>query len=58
MDVHKDNITACSMTPEGKEIQTFSTKTLFSWWTGLNSMNVRMLQWIVRASTGSLLLTY
>ncbi|MGW6432960.1 IS110 family transposase, partial [Peribacillus butanolivorans] len=29
MDVHKDNITACSMTPEGKEIQTFSTKTVF-----------------------------
>lgn len=29
MDVHKDNITACVMTPEGKEIQTFSTKTIF-----------------------------
>ncbi|MCM2533262.1 IS110 family transposase [Neobacillus pocheonensis] len=29
MDVHKDNITACIMTPEGKEIQTFSTKTVF-----------------------------
>lgn len=29
MDVHKDNITACIMTPEGKEIQTFSIKTLF-----------------------------
>jgi len=29
MDVHKDNITACIMTPEGKEIQTFSTKTMF-----------------------------
>lgn len=29
MDVHKDNITACVMTPEGKEIQTFSTKTVF-----------------------------
>ena len=29
MDVHKDNITACIITPEGKEIQTFSTKTLF-----------------------------
>ena len=26
MDVHKDNITACVMTPDGKEIQTFSTK--------------------------------
>jgi len=29
MDVHKDNITACILTPEGKEIQTFSTKTVF-----------------------------
>jgi transposase len=29
MDVHKDSITACVMTPEGKEIQTFSTKTVF-----------------------------
>lgn len=29
MDVHKDNITACIMTPQGKEIQTFSTKTVF-----------------------------
>ncbi|GAA1385427.1 hypothetical protein GCM10009597_46720 [Peribacillus frigoritolerans] len=29
MDVHKDNITACIMTPERKEIQTFSTKTVF-----------------------------
>ncbi|MDQ1002050.1 transposase [Neobacillus niacini] len=29
MDVHKDNITACIMTPDGKEIQTFSTKTVF-----------------------------
>lgn len=29
MDVHKDNITACVMTPGGKEIQTFSTKTVF-----------------------------
>jgi transposase len=29
MDVHKDNITACIMTPEGKEIQTFSAKTVF-----------------------------
>jgi transposase len=29
MDIHKDNITACIMTPEGKEIQTFSTKTVF-----------------------------
>ncbi|MBT2701172.1 hypothetical protein J7E79_28210 [Bacillus sp. ISL-40] len=24
MDVHKNNITACILTPEGKEIQTFS----------------------------------
>ncbi|OMF00851.1 IS110 family transposase [Paenibacillus sp. FSL H7-0331] len=29
MDVHKDSITACTMTLEGKEIQTFSTKTVF-----------------------------
>jgi transposase len=29
MDVHKDNITVCIMTPDGKEIQTFSTKTVF-----------------------------
>jgi transposase len=29
LDVHKDNITACIMTPERKEIQTFSTKTVF-----------------------------
>jgi transposase len=29
MDVHKDSITACIITPEGKEIQTFSTKTVF-----------------------------
>ena len=29
MDVRKDNITACIITPEGKEIQTFSTKTVF-----------------------------
>ena len=29
MDVHKDSITACIMTPQGKEIQTFSTKTVF-----------------------------
>ncbi|MCK1999626.1 IS110 family transposase, partial [Psychrobacillus psychrodurans] len=25
MDVHKDSITACIITPKGKEIQTFST---------------------------------
>ncbi len=29
MDVHKDSITAWIITPEGKEIQTFSTKTVF-----------------------------
>ncbi|MEK5549026.1 IS110 family transposase [Paenibacillus sp. FSL L8-0689] len=29
MDVHKDSITACVMTPEGKEICTFPTKTVF-----------------------------
>ncbi|OLO25094.1 IS110 family transposase, partial [Alkalihalophilus pseudofirmus] len=26
MDVHKDSITACIITPRGKEIQSFSTK--------------------------------
>ncbi|MBP1942557.1 hypothetical protein [Cytobacillus luteolus] len=26
MDVHKDSITACILTPEGKEIKTFSNK--------------------------------
>lgn len=29
MDVHKDNITAYIMTSEGKEVKTFSTKTIF-----------------------------
>lgn len=29
LDVHKDNITACIITPEGKEIKTFSTKTIY-----------------------------
>jgi transposase len=29
MDVHKDSITACIITPNGKEIQSFSTKTVF-----------------------------
>jgi transposase len=29
MDVHKDTITACAITPEGKEIETFSTKTIY-----------------------------
>ncbi len=29
MDIHKDNITACIFTSKGKEIQTFSTKTVF-----------------------------
>ncbi|WP_340003753.1 IS110 family transposase [Paenibacillus sp. FSL K6-0276] len=29
MDIHKDNITACILTSNGKEIQTFSTKTMF-----------------------------
>jgi transposase len=29
MDIHKKSITACIMTPKGKEIQTFSTKTVF-----------------------------
>jgi transposase len=29
MDVHKDSITACILTSEGKEIQTFSTKTIY-----------------------------
>ncbi len=29
LDVHKDSITACIITPEGKEIETFSTKTVY-----------------------------
>lgn len=29
LDVHKDNITACMITSEGKEIKTFSTKTMY-----------------------------
>jgi transposase len=29
MNVHKDSITTCTITPKGKEIQTFSTKTVF-----------------------------
>lgn len=29
MDVHKDSITACAITPKGKEIETFSTKTIY-----------------------------
>jgi len=29
MDIHKDSITTCIMTPEGKVIQSFSTKTVF-----------------------------
>ncbi|MEH7347112.1 IS110 family transposase [Bacillus sp. JJ1532] len=37
MDVHKDSITACILTPEGKEIQSFSTKTVFL---------LRLLDWI------------
>lgn len=41
MDVHKDNITACIITPEGKEIQTFSTKTVFL---------LQMLDWIKQHS--------
>ncbi|MED3564106.1 IS110 family transposase [Bacillus xiapuensis] len=37
MDIHKDSITACIITPEGKEIQTFSTKTVFL---------LKLLDWI------------
>jgi transposase len=37
LDVHKDNITACIMTPEKKEIQTFSTKSVFL---------LKLLDWI------------
>jgi transposase len=55
MDVHKDSITACILTPEGKEIKTFSTKTVFllkllDW---IKDMNVLMLRWKVRMFTGS-----
>ncbi|MFZ7942592.1 hypothetical protein [Neobacillus sp. 19] len=37
LDVHKDNITACIMTSKGKEVQTFSTKTVFL---------LKLLDWI------------
>ncbi|MFC0560262.1 IS110 family transposase [Halalkalibacter alkalisediminis] len=37
MDVHKDSITACIITPKGKEIQSFSTKTVFL---------LKLLDWI------------
>jgi transposase len=37
MDVHKDSITACIITPNGKEIQSFSTKTVFL---------LKLLDWI------------
>ncbi|MDM5326722.1 IS110 family transposase [Neobacillus sp. CF12] len=37
LDVHKDNITACIMTSQGKEVQTFSTKTVFL---------LKLLDWI------------
>ncbi|MFK4388373.1 hypothetical protein ABH916_000301 [Peribacillus frigoritolerans] len=60
MDVHKDNITACIMTPEGKEIQTFSTKTVFliqlvDW---IKKNNCIMLPWRVPVYIGNLLLIY
>jgi len=29
LDVHKKSITACIVTPEGKEIKTFRTRTVF-----------------------------
>jgi transposase len=37
MDVHKDNITACVITPKGKVIETFSTKT---------SSLIQLIDWI------------
>jgi transposase len=37
LDVHKDSITGCIITPNGKEIQTFSTKTIFL---------LKLLDWI------------
>ncbi|GED33931.1 IS110 family transposase [Brevibacillus centrosporus] len=37
MDVHKDSITACIITPEGKDTQTFSTKTVFL---------IKLIDWI------------
>ncbi len=60
MDVHKDNITACIMTPEGKEIQTFSTKTVFliqllDW---IKKITVLMLPWRVPVYIENLLLIY
>ncbi|MBM7656331.1 hypothetical protein JOC76_005906 [Neobacillus cucumis] len=60
MDVHKDNITACIMTPDGKEIQTFSTKTVFllkliDW---VKEHGCTMSQWKAPVFIGNLLLTY
>jgi transposase len=60
MDVHKDSITACVMTPEGKEIQTFSTKTVFllqliDW---IKKHGCTHARWKVQVYSGSQLLTY
>lgn len=57
MDVHKDNITACVMTPEGKEIQTFSIKTVFllqlvDW---IKQHNCTQSQWKAQVFIGNLL---
>ncbi|WP_070121403.1 IS110 family transposase [Bacillus marinisedimentorum] len=39
LDVHKDSITACAITPKGKEIETFSTKTIYL---------IELVDWIKR----------
>ena len=41
IDVHKDSITVCVMAPEGKEIESFSTKTVFL---------LELIDWIKRHS--------
>jgi hypothetical protein len=55
MDVHKDNITACIITPEGKEVKTFSTKTVFllkliDW---VKQYNCTHVAWKARAFIGN-----
>jgi len=57
MDVHKDNITACVMTPEGRRFKRFLLKLYFyySWLTGLNNITVPMSQWKAQVFIGNLL---
>ena len=58
LDIHEDNITACIMTTEGKEIQTFSTKTVFLLKLRSKRITVLTLPWKALAFIGNQLLTY